>query len=76
MSIELNGRKVWGTGYQHNGQSYGDINWKEEIKALMEDQEHVLVEGRYGERNNDFNCNIKGFAFSLITKEEFLKKIR
>lgn len=75
MGIELKGRKVWGTGYSHGDKNYGDSDWKDKIKSLVSDQEYVIVEGRYGDKNLDYHYNIKGFVFSLITKEKFLEKL-
>ena len=73
--IDLNGRKVWGTGYSRDGKQYGDIDWKEKIKELVTTQEYVIVEGRYGKNNLDFHFNIKGFPFSLVTKDKFLEML-
>lgn len=70
--IDLNGRRVWGTDYSHDGKRYGDIDWKDKIKELVSDQKYVIVEGRYGKNNLDFHFNIKGFPFSLVTKDKFL----
>ena len=75
MGIELNGRKVWGTGYSRDGRQYGDTDWKNKIKELVSEQEHVIVEGRYGKNNLDFHFNIKGFPFSLMPKEQFLEML-
>lgn len=71
MSITLSGRKVWGTVYK----DYGDKNWKEKMKELLNDQDTVIVEGRYGSGNLDFDYNIKGYAFSVIKKEDFIEKL-
>ena len=71
--IDLNGRKAWGTGYSRDGKQYGDTNWKDKIKELVANQEYVIVEGRYGKNNLDFHFNIKGFPFSLVSKDKFLK---
>ena len=73
--INLNGRKVWGTGYVSDGKVYGDIDWKNKIKNLVEDQQFVIVKGRYGEDNLDYHYNIKGHVFSLIEKNKFLKNL-
>lgn len=75
MEIELNRRKVWGSGFSRNGQPYGDIDWKDKIKALISDQDYVIVEGRYGENNLDFHYNIKGIPFSQISLKHFLQKL-
>jgi hypothetical protein len=75
VGIELNGRKVWGTGYSHGGRQYGDANWKDKIKELVAEQEHVIVEGRYGKNNMDYHVNIKGYPFSLMSKEKFLEML-
>lgn len=75
MSIELRGRKIWGSGYSHRGKTYGDSDWKEKIKTLVLDQDFVVVEGRYGNNNHDYHFLIKGFPFSLIGKDDFLEKL-
>lgn len=75
MGIELNGRKVWGTGYNRNGEKYGDENWKEKIKSLITNQDYVIVKGNYDKNNHDYHYNIKGFPFSLMSKDKFLKKL-
>lgn len=75
MGIELLGRKVWGTGYSHDGKIYGDADWKKKIKTLVADQKYVIVEGRYGEKNLDFHFNIKGCPFSRIKRNDFLARL-
>ena len=75
MGIDLNGRKVWGSGYHSNGKHNGDDDWKEKIKALVSNQDYVLVAGRHGKGNLDFHYNIKGFPFSQVSKDEFLRKL-
>lgn len=75
MSIELNGKKVWGSGYSFNNKTYGDPAWKEKIKSLVSNQDYVIVEGRYGKNNHDAHYNIKGFPFSVISKDDFLKML-
>ena len=73
MSIELNGLKVWGTGYHRNGKLYGDSDWKEKIYSLIQNQDSVIVKGRYGKNTFDFHYNITGFPFSLMSKDRFLE---
>ena len=75
MSIELRGRKVWGSGYSRHGETYGDVDWKEKIKTLVSDQDYVIVEGWYDKNNHDYHYNIKGFPYSSISKDDFLEKI-
>lgn len=75
MSIELRGRKIWGSGYSRHGKTYGDSDWKEKIKELVSDQDFVIVKGRYGKNNHDYHFLIKGFPFSLISKDDFLEKL-
>lgn len=75
MNIELRGRKIWGSGYSHRGKTYGDSDWKEKIKTLVLNQDFVVVEGRYGNNNHDYHFLIKGFPFSLISKDDFLEKL-
>lgn len=69
--VELSGRKVWGCG----DKTYGDSNWKEKIQLLLKNQNGVIVSGRYGGGNLNYHYNIKGFPFSLMNKDEFLKKL-
>ena len=46
MAIDLKGMKVWGTGYNRDGEQFGDIDWKEKMKNLVSDQNYVIVQGR------------------------------
>ena len=75
MAIELNGRVVWGTGYSHDRRRYGDEDWKEKIKEYVSKQDFVIVQGRYGDNNLDFHFNIKGFPFSLVSRDAFLSML-
>ena len=73
MAIELKGHKVWGTGYHRDGEQYGDSDWKDKIKTLISDQDYVIIQGRYGKKSNDFHYIIKGYVFSLLSKDAFLE---
>ena len=68
--IELNKRKVWGSGYTFNGKAYGDPDWREKIKSFVNDQKHVIVKGRNAEKSYDFN--IAGFMFYLMDIDDFI----
>ena len=48
--IELNKRKVWGSGYTFNGKAYGDPDWREKIKSFVNDQKHVIVKDRNADK--------------------------
>jgi len=72
MGIELRGRKVWVSSRD----GYGDKNWKEKMIEIIKTQNTIIIEGRYGDKNLDMDYSIKGYPFSSISKEIFLKKLQ